>query len=306
GTTYHGPRCPAECQSPVRAAAHRRPSPHPRGTGVQADRERVRGCGGSPAEVDAGARGRAGDRPALLLLAGSEAASRTEQQAPVRRAGGSHPRGRQGRAPAGDGGGGGPGACPARDRGGTGTRGGCVTWTDRSRWREPCYAARWTYTRKIRGRRLARRCTRPICTTRTRSLWEWPSCCGGGEGGTGRVGGQRLTWSVEPSTVRKRFEALLQRMVDEAEAYAAFAQASGNELLMFDAEGLLEWVNGQAALSMRQSVQDALESAPFAEEALLKLLRAVESPLDRIKRRNATDEAQRWSDLVDWLYQMPG
>jgi len=95
-------------------------------------------------------------------------------------------------------------------------------------------------------------------------------------------------------------------MVDEAEAYAAFAQASGNELLMFDAEGLLEWVNGQAALSMRQSVQDALESAPFAEEALLKLLRAVESPLDRIKRRNATDEAQRWSDLVDWLYQMPG
>src|SRR5690606_21461264 len=59
-------------------------------------------------------------------------------------------------------------------------------------------------------------------------------------------------------------------------------------------------------LSMRQSVQDALESAPFAEEALLKLLRAVESPLDRIKRRNATDEAQRWSDLVDWLYQMPG
>lgn len=122
----------------------------------------------------------------------------------------------------------------------------------------------------------------------------------------GRVGGQRPTWSVEPSTVRKRFEALLQRMVDEAEAYAAFAQASGNELLMFDAEGLLEWVNGQAALSMRQSVQDALESAPFAEEALLKLLRAVESPLDRIKRRNATDEAQRWSDLVDWLYQMPG
>ena len=120
------------------------------------------------------------------------------------------------------------------------------------------------------------------------------------------MGGQRLTWSVEPSTVRKRFEALLQRMVDEAEAYAAFAQASGNELLMFDAEGLLEWVNGQAALSMRQSVQDALESAPFAEEALLKLLRAVESPLDRIKRRNATDEAQRWSDLVDWLYQMPG
>src|SRR5690606_13385220 len=127
-------------------------------------RERVRGCGGSPAEVDAGARGRAGDRPALVLLAGSEAARHTEQQAPVRRAGGSHLRGRQGRAPAGDGGGGGQGSSQSRDRGGEGARGGCVRWTRGSRWREPCYAARWTYTRKIRGRRLARRCTRPICT----------------------------------------------------------------------------------------------------------------------------------------------
>lgn len=88
---------------------------------------------------------------------------------------------------------------------------------------------------------------------------------------------------------------LISWMKREAQSYKDWASAVQVRLRMEDAQNLLDWIE-ELDFS---DIEPDLARNP-------KLLRAVMSPVERIKRRRYEQEEDRWDDIVDWLFQIPG
>lgn len=93
----------------------------------------------------------------------------------------------------------------------------------------------------------------------------------------------------------ERGAELISWMKREAQSYKDWASAVQVRLRMEDAQNLLDWIE-ELDFS---DIESDLARNP-------KLLRAVMSPVERIKCRRYEQEEDRWDDIVDWLFQIPG